>query len=117
MTANALQKNVKKQLFRIGQMAKENFAGSVSACNALDIILVQRKANIYLCKAGIAASCTLYHSTSKLKLLYSETTKLSSMGTHFSFNVNNDNTCDIIFTKYILYCDNFQAMYVILASA
>lgn len=29
MTANALQKNVKKQLFRIGQMAKENF-GSVS---------------------------------------------------------------------------------------
>ena len=33
MTANALQ----KKLFRIGQMAKENFAGSVSTGNASDI--------------------------------------------------------------------------------
>ena len=39
MTANALQKNVKKQLFRIGQMAKENFAGLV---NLLSLWVAQK---------------------------------------------------------------------------
>ena len=36
MTANALQKNVKKQLFRFGQMAKENF-GSVRIVSVLSV--------------------------------------------------------------------------------
>ena len=40
MTANALQKNVKKQLFRFGQMAKENF-GSVSIANTMCASSVQ----------------------------------------------------------------------------
>ena len=42
MTANALQKNVKKQLFRIGQIAKENF-GSVSNANTPRVLFVQAK--------------------------------------------------------------------------
>ena len=37
MTANALQKNVRKQLMRIGQIAKENF-GSVSTSNVLVVL-------------------------------------------------------------------------------
>lgn len=57
MTANALQ----KKLFRIGQMAKENFAGSVSDTGNASDILFGRKMR---CTSSYCSK--LYHSTSKI---------------------------------------------------